>query len=165
MNRFGRALERVDGCLGRTLLRLFALPFLAGGLLATYHGVEQAWTAWSARGWPAVQGEIVRSALKGRAFDVRYHYAVDGQPFESHRVHVGQFSGLEGYARGIVSRHPAGSRVAVFYDPAHPSSAVLEHRMPWTSVLLTAMGLTLLAAAWACLTSRAGLSDLMSHSH
>lgn len=163
MSRWSRSLERVDGCLGRALLRVLAIPLLIGGLFGTWHGVDQLWTAWSARGWPAAQGEVVESRLRGRAFDVRYRYAVDGAALESTRVHVGQFSGMEGYARAIASRYPAGAPVNVYYDPARPSSAVLEHRVPWMSMLLTAIGLVLLGGAWVAIRSRAGLSELMSH--
>ena len=163
LSGFGRFLERVDGCLGRTLLKALAIPLLIGGLFGTYHGVHQVWTAWSARAWPSAHGEVFHSRLNGRAFDVRYRYSLDGAALESNRVHVGQFSGIESYARAIASRYRAGAPVVVYYDPALPSSAVLEHRVPWTSLLLTVIGVVLLGAAWVCIKSRAGLSELMSH--
>jgi len=165
LSGFGRVLERVDGCLGRTLLKAFAIPLLIGGLFGTYHGLNQVWTAWSARGWPTTEGEVFHSRLNGRAFDVRYRYAVDGVALESTRVHVGQFSGMEGYARAIASRYRTGGPVVVYYDPALPSSAVLEHRVPWMSLLLTVIGVVLLSAAWVCIRSRTGLSELMSQQY
>lgn len=165
MRRVFGFFERVDGCLGRALLRAFAIPLAIGGLVGAYQGSDQVWTAWSARAWPTVEGEVVHSRLTGRAFDVRYRYTVDGAALESRRVHVGQFSGLEGYARAIAARYPTGSPVLVYYDPDEPSSAVLEHRVPWTSLLLTVIGVVLLGGAWVCVRSRTGLSELMSHQY
>lgn len=80
--------------------------------------------------WPATPGKIVDSRLvikedadgdESTEARVTYAYMVEGKPFESNRVSIGGRS-----ARSIVVQYPLGADVQVYYDPAKPSSAVLE---------------------------------------
>jgi hypothetical protein len=52
---------------------------------------------------------------------VTYNYVVNGQTLQCNRV---RFSPTRG--KKILEKYPKGSRVDVFFDPQHPSIAVLE---------------------------------------
>ena len=52
---------------------------------------------------------------------VTYNYLVNGQTLQCNRV---RFSPVRG--KKILAKYPTGSAVEVFFDPQHPSTAVLE---------------------------------------
>jgi|HubBroStandDraft_6_1064221.scaffolds.fasta_scaffold150017_2 TPR repeat protein len=80
--------------------------------------------------WPSTPGRIVDSrVVKGVDQDgdlttdasVTYAYSVGGASLKGNRVSIGKRG-----ARSSVQKYPSGTDVQVFYDPAKPSSAVLE---------------------------------------
>lgn len=69
-----------------------------------------------------------------------YQYEVGGQVYRGGRIaFYRRCTGSS--AQGLVERHPTGSRVRVFYDPARPEEAVLDRSFPglWSLPILTAM--------------------------
>ena len=71
-------------------------------------------------------------------FGIRYRYTVDGQPFESDRYAFGAGKSSDDHARAsdLVRRHPAGSQLEVYYDPAKPQEAVVERKVDPTMFFL-----------------------------
>ncbi len=80
----------------------------------------------AAQAWPSVPGTVTSSRVQQKEDEsdavVTYSYAVNGKDYQGNRV--GFFS--RDTAQQVVSRYPSGKQVEVFYDPANPSSAVLE---------------------------------------
>lgn len=156
-------LGRIDRFLGRAVMRTFGLVFLAGALAGSYHASREVSLAWQARSWPAVEGQVVASAVEGNAKPaVKYVYEVSGETFEGRLVHAGQFSGLSGYAKDIVARYPKDSRIPIFYDAGDPSRALLEHRVPWVSLLLLVISGCLFWAAYTCFRSKKGMGQILA---
>lgn len=87
--------------------------------------------------WRSVAGWVLSSRV---AFDgtdaemaraaITYEYQVEDETFEGFVVNFGSESYvLPQRAKALVRQHPVGSAVQVWYDPAHPSDAVLyRHR-------------------------------------
>ncbi len=132
------------------------LGFLVGGLLVGGGLVAQsvhALVRWrTARRWPSTAGVVLESSVHGAsdgylntvAASVRYSYRVNGQEYESNRVHYAGF-GAQTEALTTRDAYPPGMPVTVFFDPARPSRAVLEHDPPLFPYLLLPMGLAILA--------------------
>ncbi len=59
--------------------------------------------------------------------DIRYHYEVNGQPFEGSRYRYLQGSSSDSkWAQDAVNRYSMGSEVPVFYNPKKPSESLLS---------------------------------------
>ena len=71
-------------------------------------------------------------------FGIRYRYTVSGRTFESDRYAFGQGNSSDGRrnAEQLVRRHPAGSPVTVYYDPAQPAEAVISRTVEPTMYFL-----------------------------
>lgn len=143
-----------------------AFVILASALF-TYLGVQNTRLAAESKGWPAVDGEIVRSNIveevsttsPGRGSrtyrpTIRYRYRVGDADLEGERVSLGEFA-TENRADAdvVVQRYPVGRRLPVHYRPGSPETSVLEPGsgdLPW---LYTAIGSVFLLAglllAWA----------------
>jgi hypothetical protein len=97
--------------------------------------------AKQAAGWPSVQGRVISSEVESfqeRDDDGRYHtsyrpvveyaYEVHGLMLHGNQIKlITQVSGSEGLAARTVAKYPKDSAVAVHYDPADPTVAVLEN--------------------------------------
>src|SRR3954465_2652022 len=92
--------------------------------------------------WPATDGRILSSEVTShRSLDsdgthttiyepaVQYEYNANGQRYQSKEISFGGIDGTSStdFAEGVVAKYPLGSAVQVFYNPAKPSEAVLEH--------------------------------------
>ena len=85
----------------------------------------------AAQSWPSTAGAITASDIhRSRDSDgdvqeearVLYSYTVNGKVYQSSRI---GFITV-GTASQLVQRYPIGKPVDVFYDPANPSSSVLQ---------------------------------------
>lgn len=100
--------------------------------------------------WPAVRGRVIASDVdrqrdsEGQWSEearVVYEYVVGDTSFKGNRITFGgASSGNRAAARKTVERYPAGAEVAVYYDSAHPGSAVLERKIPGALLLLPVVG-------------------------
>jgi hypothetical protein len=103
--------------------------FFFDGMLA-WNAVQQV----RATSFATTTGAITHSELKvehdsdGVSFhpEVRYRYAVDGQPFEGKRVRYDSSALDRAHSQAIVDRYSSGQAVVVHYDSATPQEAVLE---------------------------------------
>ncbi len=115
-----------------------------------------------AANWPSVRGKIVSSNVEeyqerdsdGRLRTnyrpaVEFAFSVRGQEYHGNQIKLDlSVSAGRGYAEKVVAKYPAGSAVAVHYDPAHPATAALENPTGATWIIAAA-GLGFLAfAVW-----------------
>lgn len=137
---------------------LVGLVFAALGLLFAGIWVSELRQAIATRSWPQVTGRVLHARIiksgwsnrsRGRvAFSsvydplVEYEYTVNGVTYQGRRIAVG--TGYSHSVRGEVERqvapYKAGADVTVFYDPADPSQAVLEHGLAGGPILLVIAG-------------------------
>ena len=108
--------------------------------------------AAQSRRWPSVEGTVLESRVDDAHLEfmkpvLRYRYVVDG------RSHVGFRVAFSGYGvsrramADLIRPYAVGQAVRVFYDPAHPASAVLDPhgRSDWVYWLLFGLGFCALA--------------------
>jgi hypothetical protein len=87
-------------------------------------------------GWPTTHGTIISNRIVGQKFKqyndtyytdfnvyIRYQYAVNGISYSSQSVNA---IDSPFYPARIAHRYPVGKDVIVYYNPKHPSAAVLE---------------------------------------
>ena len=88
-----------------------------------------------AESFPSIQGEVLSSRVTtttGSKGSIHYHvsivyqYVVDGQTYVARRYRYDGHPDNENAANAIVQEHPAGSKVAVFYNPRDPRDTVLS---------------------------------------
>jgi len=92
--------------------------------------------------WPMTDGRILSSEVTShRSLDsngthttmyepaVQYEYNANGQRYQSKEIGFGGVAAasMPSFAEGVVAKYPVGNSVQVFYNPAKPSEAVLEH--------------------------------------
>ena len=72
---------------------------------------------------------------------IAYEYVVDGQSHHSQQISYGAVdsASMSSWAERIVARYPLGGQAQVFYNPANPSEAVLEHSGEGGNLALTAI--------------------------
>ncbi len=128
----------VGACIvgGGAVIFLFAGLWLAGSALRDFL-MERA-----SRHWPSIQGEIVSATIRERVSTatrgtpatyyqpkIEYAYTVKGKHLTASRIAFGgegiTFSSHE-EADVVTYKYPPGERVQVYYNPAHPATAVLE---------------------------------------
>jgi hypothetical protein len=128
----------------------------ASGLLTLTFLLSNRRDAMKAARWPTEAGTVLSSRSVSRRVLapgrgnvtmevwsplVEFSYRVGGRDYHGARIAFGAgVSGGRDLAEATVARYPAGSAVTVHYDPANPSSAVLEPRVAfaWASALVTA---------------------------
>ncbi|WP_342075140.1 DUF3592 domain-containing protein [Yoonia sp. SS1-5] len=118
------------------------LGLLLGAVWLAWLGIEQAFAAKESRSWPRVDGTVVSAGFEtsgsGQTYTrtafVQYRYTVDGTNFSGGRIAFGPETNFKVDGTITTSRDEAikslatqtgGSSVAVYYDPANPSDAVL----------------------------------------
>ncbi len=157
---------------GMKILRLLlGIGFTVAGLALGAYVVSAYAGNAQVRNWPQTKGQIVHSEFvvhkaqvgPGQQRDrygalVRYKYEVEGIEQTSGRVSFGWESAqTRTSASDYVQRYPQGRSVTVYYDPADPSSAVLERGVPsrfWLTVAGAAIFLLLgIASIHAFLTA------------
>jgi hypothetical protein len=104
------------------------LLLAAGCAQGIFHWLRKARTMSR---WPTVAGRISStwSVLDGER--MRYDYEVAGRHYVGRRISWrvgGGTSTAEPTPQELAEKYPPGSNVAVYYDPQHPSTAVLEPR-------------------------------------
>lgn len=117
-----------------------ALAACGVGTLLIVLGVRSTRAGRETLGFTRTRGVVVDSRVEeipgpaehgGDRFEpvIRYRFEARGHGYESERVSLewpaGATSPDAQEARSLVERHPAGSAVDVWFDPADPRSAVL----------------------------------------
>jgi Protein of unknown function (DUF3592) len=126
---------------------VYAMLLAPLGLLLIAATVK-TWQVREARNWPQTMGKVVTSAAEvrdvkvsdderegGYRFEKRnfanvvYEYSAAGRKLQCNRISIGEDLGNFQVAEQL-AKYPAGSVVAVYYNPGHPEQAVLERDMP-----------------------------------
>ena len=98
--------------------------------------------------WPTTQGRITMARLDTTRSNNRtkysprlnYTYTVAGTRYTGHNVSAVTSYTSRSRAQTVLSRYPAGSVVTVHYNPAKPSSAVLEPGGSGQALLIMGFG-------------------------
>lgn len=138
------------------------------GLACAVFGVFFIITGYEARSWPQADGEVVSTTVRiqilmaggskatrtsrerARTYypAITYRWAVDGQTFTGSRYSLGashpDFSERQDAVRAAAAFR-SGQPVTVYYDPADPSSAVLERSLQGGAFVPLPLGLLMLA--------------------
>jgi hypothetical protein len=97
-----------------------------------------AWSAYCqirAQNYAATTGVVTHSAVERQSDsegsntyspNIKYKYAVAGKEYSGNRYRFGQDSSNDHSAQRIVTEHPVGKQVSVYYDPDRPSEALLR---------------------------------------
>ncbi len=138
---------------------VFGGVFLAAGLAMFWFFTVPAWRlAWESRGWVSTPATVVASEVRqsrsreSTTYRVRieYRYRYGGREYASDRGSAMPVnsSGYEAKAE-VVRRHPSGTPITCFVNPANPGEALLERGFGWSSLFglmpLVFVGLGLLA--------------------
>ena len=88
-------------------------------------------SARASRSWPETEGFIIESRLSSNSTYCRpvinYRYMVNGQSFVGDDLVAGPQDHYGSHeAQAEIDRYPVGRKVAVFYDPANPSTCCIE---------------------------------------
>ncbi len=124
--------------------------------------------------WPQTEGLVMRSEYNQRRHDsnarISYRYVVNGKAFFSTQVNVAKDYMLS-EPRLFVEKHPAGTKIPVFYNSEHPGVSVLVPGIDSeNTTLLVLFGALLI---FLCLSSLAVVFQIIrrvffrqaSHSH
>lgn len=80
--------------------------------------------------WPTVQGRIETSTLSSGHNDllpdIRYHYEVAGQNYQSRFEFPSGTHPLPEFSRSYVEKYPVGASVTVYYNPQNADDSTLE---------------------------------------
>ncbi len=124
---------------------IIGLFILAGLATAIWGGLLLA-RSRRTLSWPAAKGRIEVAEPSSPENDllplIEYSYTVEGRTFRGRlRFPAGtQPQGPE-FAASFVRKYPAGSEVAVYYDPEDPRQSVLERGNQGGDWLVLALGL------------------------
>ena len=142
---------------GSFFLTLFLGLFFAIGFGILGFALRSMHMAKQAEHWPTVPGEVISSdfdidsgseSTTYRA-NISYAYNVDGRDFTNEKIAFGYTgSSNQKFHRNIHDALPAKAQIAVRYDPADPSRAVLSF-----GVHQTIMFLMLFGATWTLFTA------------
>ncbi len=135
--QFNPSTSRRSGWKGLLFFALFWCTFT--GVFVGF-SARNFWRAADAQArYVPVEGVVLESRVTHNSdsdgttygFGIRYRYTVDGRNFESNRYAFGSGSSSDGYSRAsqLVDRHPAGSKITVFRDPAKPQEAVIDRQV------------------------------------
>jgi uncharacterized protein DUF3592 len=152
----------VDRLLGKLVFGAIGTVFLGAGCLCLYWGIGELLEANDARGWPSSAGRIVESYESGEAPHITYEYPVEGETLQSTRLFIGEYKGIESHAKALVAEYPEGAAVPVFFNPEEPTASVLQHRFPWTNLILCLMGCGFLGGAWLCYRTKHGFARVVA---
>jgi len=121
-------------------MKILRLVLIGGAFLFYFwiidvHGVQALWKQHHAEAFPHTEGKVLTSRVtitrgsKGRIYyhvAIAYSYSVDGQEYVGRRFRYDGHPTNENSANAVVSAHPAGSEVNVFYNPQDPRDSVLS---------------------------------------
>jgi hypothetical protein len=156
----------------RALLLIVALLCFVAVPVGLSTELNRLSDARASRSWPTVAGTIrtarVEQVLGRKSREtayfprVEFSYSVAGQTYQGDRLSAhGSASDVYPKAKVTIDRYPVGSEHRVYYDPANPTSSLLEpgmSRQPAAPFVLIAVffgiGLTVLGLWYKTLPAR-----------
>jgi len=124
---------------------LYAFAALFGGFLLLLMGLQVAPIAT----WVPTEATVVSTGVQSmgsnghRSYQpvVTYQYMVAGAQYTSHRLTALAESRSQSWAQSVVNRYEPGSAVTAWYDPKHPSNAIIDRHFSTIPVIM--MGIML----------------------
>jgi len=116
-------------------LAIFVLILLVLGVVIFRGGLRILHRAQASVNWPTVQGEIIRSEVRGDRrnddslpwADIQFRYVVHGQSYQSNQERFKEGTNMNiQTVRALVNRHPVGQPATVYYNPDNPQEALLD---------------------------------------
>lgn len=109
---------------------IILILFTLAGVVAMFWGWAIIGRARKTKHWPMVQGRVERSELASDANDllpdIQFSYTVNEQHYRCTLEFPRDVTPTPEFAASYVKKFPAGSQVAVYYDPARPDRSTLE---------------------------------------
>ncbi len=168
--------DRLSPAKRKNMAKVLTIVFGLAGVVLTIIGAVIVMKAKASANWPSTEGKIVISEVKEEVQTIKhspsrtgsdrsrlrtrtatnimyvphvvYEYAVDETKYTSNRVKFGQLSSSDyNDAAAVVARYPIGDIVAVQYDPAEPTEAVLEAGAGGSSFFVLIFGIAGLVAS------------------
>jgi len=135
--------------LNMALLGLFAVAFGGSGLyllisegraFVLFSSVEGVVTSSHVR----VEREQWGGGISGYYPDIDFRYEVNGRVYTG-RYQLSHWSAIRGHeaTRKIVLQYPVGTKVTGYYDPFHPSTAVISRKIHWVTWVVLAFFLVI----------------------
>ncbi|HNP62667.1 MAG TPA: DUF3592 domain-containing protein [Woeseiaceae bacterium] len=124
----------------KNIIILLVVLLMAAGITYFYGRYDEHMSAVSRASleWPSVTGLVTHSNLDTRRtkvgsqrhktrhrVEVSYEYVVDGHRYVNDVVRFNQSNLSRKEKEHLVSTHPVGRQVEVFYDPSDPEESVL----------------------------------------
>jgi hypothetical protein len=118
-------------------------------------GIGQVYESVQGYTWPHVSGTIISSVARSEMMtsghgqsmtywpEVRYEYVVGDRRMVGDRIRFIVRGMSDEETRRVVGAYPAGSSVAVFFNPSDPASAVLEQGVWWPMIPILLFSITL----------------------
>ena len=92
--------------------------------------------AMGSKRWPTAKGRVVKCEVNSHTFsedgpdipyaEIEYSYGVGDAVYVGSRISLAGLDHTGAAAEAYVKKHPAGTSIAVFYDPKNPADALLE---------------------------------------
>jgi hypothetical protein len=112
------------------------------GITSVFVGfvVSSFYMGWRVQSrYVTTEGNVLSSAVESHSDSdgdnifgakIAYAYTVNGRLYDGNRYAYGDISTNDsGYFQQLVARHPVGSKVTVYYDPAKPDQSVLSPKV------------------------------------
>jgi len=144
-------MDSLNSTLSTSIFALVAVPFLIVALVFVFMIIRTSRKAHATERWNTTSGRILQSEVTSYRYrshgssstmyqpTIQYEYVVNGQHLQSEHVRMGMAYGTSWTqpAQNVVDKYPAGAIVQVFYNPANPNEAVLEHSAGGSNRILT----------------------------
>ncbi len=133
-------------------MEILKLVMLLLGLVAILLGLRARFRNRHAQNWPSVPGQITRSELQSTAdgqtrLNIAFRYEIDGRVIDSRPIVLTIADVGSAAIHKILKRLTMGRKVTVFYDPADPKSATVDHSPSGNWLEAVIAGLALVAFA------------------
>ncbi len=133
----------------QNIMTLIMSPFVIIVLVLILVMARSVYKARASARWPATSGRVLSARVSARGDlhgstmyepNVWYEYDVGGQAYRCSEISYGGRAAASSpdWAEQIVTRFPAGAEVEVFYNPARPEEAILEHGHGTVNVVIMA---------------------------
>jgi uncharacterized membrane protein YfcA len=146
----------VGPIIGIAFVALFTVFFVFMGIVLIVRSRRDKDKARQSQSWPSALGKVLESRVMTTISSgedgstdmykpyVKYEYSADGVRYTNDKLRVGMTisSSKTRSSQEMVDRHPVGSDVRVYYNPANPGDSVLEQKGP--SGVLLVIGIILL---------------------
>lgn len=134
--------------------KVYLWLFIIGVLVVAYFiakpGYEQLSEGWESRDWPETGGLVTLSKISHQTdvdeedvftFNIEYAYQVDGKKYRNSKysprpIQDNDADDLAEY----LQKHPEGSTIVVFYNPADPAQSLIEPGMKFGSWMVLIIG-------------------------